>query len=139
MPEPTIDFQQLLSTTDPYNLCPDCKVIRTPRSRHWNIWNRCVERFDHHCPYLNNCIGYRNHIWFLLFLFLMSLTLIYHICINIFVLIKGRIHEDCWRPICSIKPIIWVISYSVVYLGSWILFLSFVSILSFVHGLNFSK
>lgn len=32
--DPNIDFQQLLDTTDPYNICPDCKIIRTPRSRH---------------------------------------------------------------------------------------------------------
>mmetsp|Transcript_8992 Transcript_8992/g.7997 ORF Transcript_8992/g.7997 Transcript_8992/m.7997 type:complete len:81 (+) Transcript_8992:223-465(+) len=32
--DPTIDFQNLLDNTDPYNICPDCKVIRTPRSRH---------------------------------------------------------------------------------------------------------
>lgn len=32
-----IDFQKLLDSTDPYNLCPDCKVLRTPRSRHCNI------------------------------------------------------------------------------------------------------
>jgi len=29
-----INFQQLLDSTDPYNICPDCKIIRTPRSRH---------------------------------------------------------------------------------------------------------
>lgn len=31
---PNINFQQLLSETDPYNICADCQVIRTPRSRH---------------------------------------------------------------------------------------------------------
>lgn len=35
----SINFQQLLNNTDPYNICPDCKVIRTPRSRHCNICN----------------------------------------------------------------------------------------------------
>lgn len=33
-PDPSIDFQSLLCSTDPYNICPDCKVLRTPRSRH---------------------------------------------------------------------------------------------------------
>lgn len=37
--DPDIDFQELLNRTDPYNLCPDCKIIRTPRSRHCNICN----------------------------------------------------------------------------------------------------
>ena len=32
--DPNIDFQELLDNTDAYNICPDCKIIRTPRSRH---------------------------------------------------------------------------------------------------------
>lgn len=33
-PNPGYDFQDLLNKLDPVYLCPDCKVIRTPRSRH---------------------------------------------------------------------------------------------------------
>ena len=66
----SLNFYELLELFDPNMLCPECEVIRTPRSRHCNICNKCVSRFDHHCPWIDNCIGSRNHGWFLLYIIL---------------------------------------------------------------------
>mmetsp|Transcript_39225 Transcript_39225/g.53265 ORF Transcript_39225/g.53265 Transcript_39225/m.53265 type:complete len:126 (+) Transcript_39225:1335-1712(+) len=74
--ESSLDFVTLLQNVHPCELCPDCQVIRTPRSRHCAICNRCVERFDHHCPWINNCIGIRNHNAFMAFLLFLFIDLI---------------------------------------------------------------
>jgi hypothetical protein len=65
-----------MELVDPIALCPDCLVIRTPRSRHCNTCNQCVERFDHHCPWINNCVGINNHIYFVFFLIFLIATII---------------------------------------------------------------
>jgi len=39
------------------------------------VWcRRCVERFDHHCPVLGNCVGAGNHKTFVAFLAVMLLS-----------------------------------------------------------------
>ncbi|XP_014259786.1 palmitoyltransferase akr1 isoform X2 [Cimex lectularius] len=48
-------------------LCHSCRCLRPLRAKHCRICNRCVAYFDHHCPFIHNCIGVRNRIWFLLF------------------------------------------------------------------------
>lgn len=42
-------------------LCFVCEVIKPERSRHCYQCKRCVHRFDHHCPWLNTCVGIKNH------------------------------------------------------------------------------
>ena len=35
-----------------------------------------VELYDHHCPFINNCLGYKNHKFFLVWITLYSIFLI---------------------------------------------------------------
>lgn len=64
----SVPFMSMLERFDATQLCPECCTLRTIRSRHCNVCGQCVERFDHHCPWVNNCIGVSNHNSFLLYL-----------------------------------------------------------------------
>jgi len=80
----------MMKIFDPVLLCADCEVVRTDRSRHCSICNRCVERFDHHCPWINNCVGIGNHGVFMSFLLAM-LSLLVTTFISIV------LNFDCWE------------------------------------------
>ena len=62
-------------------ICINCENLRPENTMHCNYCNKCVQGFDHHCTFVNNCLGYKNHKYFLLFLFFFTLyiiAMIYH-------------------------------------------------------------
>jgi len=57
--------------------CHHCKQYKPPRSHHCKDCQTCVLKMDHHCPWVNNCVGYYNHKYFMLFLYYATVSLTY--------------------------------------------------------------
>lgn len=56
--------------------CPSCLLKRPVRSKHCRACRKCVGKFDHHCVWINNCVGYGNHR---LFVFTLLTAIVLHL------------------------------------------------------------
>jgi hypothetical protein len=56
--------------------------------------NKCVPRFDHHCPWVGNTIGYKNHPMFLAYTISVFVCLIFASHIELAFLSDRRHHDE---------------------------------------------
>ncbi|PRP89340.1 hypothetical protein PROFUN_02214 [Planoprotostelium fungivorum] len=89
-------FDDMLYT--PGRTCRTCLIERPARSKHCSICDRCIGRFDHHCPWINNCVGENNLRYFLSFVFATASLTLYcgYLCYYI-LSAEGRIWDMRFR------------------------------------------
>eukprot|EP00752_Nemacystus_decipiens_P011013 g9786.t1 len=78
--------------------CYKCDAFKPPRAHHCSLCQRCIVKMDHHCPWVNNCVGVANQKLFLLFCAYTCALCVFALTIELVVVVivgdKGRV-EAC--------------------------------------------
>ncbi|XP_028571561.2 palmitoyltransferase ZDHHC12 [Podarcis muralis] len=79
--EPVSDEKEAMSSQEALNLrlrrCGYCLLKQPMRARHCQACRHCVRRYDHHCPWIYNCVGERNHPFFVAYLAVQLVVLLW--------------------------------------------------------------
>ncbi|KAK1134912.1 hypothetical protein K0M31_007678 [Melipona bicolor] len=98
MPEKATDTQYL-------QYCFVCEGYKAPRSHHCRKCGRCIMKMDHHCPWINNCVGYYNHCHFTAFL----ASAVAGCCVSTFTLVSWVMTVLSLKPLSFPPPSIFIL------------------------------
>ena len=95
----------------PSSVCPSCGALQFAGTKHCYIDGRCVAGFDHHCVYLNTCVGERNYHLFFVFVSLVTALLTFQLFVTLWLLAHYR-DDEYQRTADSSRlrhPLAWLI------------------------------
>lgn len=81
--------KNVFDSTHVMNYCKICKSMVLQDSKHCAKCDKCVEAFDHHCDWLNNCVGRRNYTMFFLVTLFMTLAVLMKFCVGVYLVCIG--------------------------------------------------
>ncbi|KAG2428798.1 hypothetical protein HXX76_011498 [Chlamydomonas incerta] len=89
-------------------LCVTCRIVRPLRAKHCSVTNRCIEVFDHFCPWVGNAIGKGNRHLFLTFLWIALYAMVTSAVVGV-IQINRHLSVSRWRP----GALVWMIVFEV--------------------------
>jgi len=72
------------------DFCPYCRIKKTNKIKHCHVCKKCIQGFDHHCNWIDNCVGDNNKTKFLFFVSITMTNLLFNLFIGIVDLRDGN-------------------------------------------------
>lgn len=82
--------------------CPKCCSIKPERAHHCSVCQRCIRKMDHHCPWVNNCVGESNQKYFVLFTLYIALISMHAMFLTVNQFAQCIKHE--WKECSTFSP-----------------------------------
>ena len=98
-----------------YKFCTTCLFFRTPTMVHCGRCNKCVQKFDHHCLWLNNCIGKENYKEFFMLVNFVFFNVLFGIYTNVNLFIKI---QNNWRYFLAVQILLLLV---ILFFVCWLL------------------